>query len=59
LEKIDAFSAESEMLSAGFCHNFFANSENATKFKETSEFRQEMLNILSVLKFTGITFGIL
>jgi hypothetical protein len=24
---------------------FFANSENTTKFKETSEFRQEMLNI--------------
>ncbi len=32
-------------------HAFFANSENATKFKETSEFRQETLNILSALKF--------
>jgi hypothetical protein len=53
LEKIDAFSIESEMLSALFCNifcAFFANSENATKFKETSEFRQEMLNILSALK---------
>ncbi len=28
---------------------YFANSENATKFKETSEFRQETLNILNVL----------
>ncbi len=27
---------------------FFDNGENATKFKETSKFRQEMLNILSV-----------
>jgi hypothetical protein len=32
---------------------FSANSENATKFKETSEFRQETLNILSKLKFAG------
>jgi hypothetical protein len=32
---------------------FLANSENATKFKETYEFRQEMLNILSGLKFAG------
>jgi hypothetical protein len=28
---------------------FFTNSENAAK----SKFRQEMLNILSALKFTG------
>jgi hypothetical protein len=32
---------------------FFADGENATKFKETSEFRHEMLNILSILKFAG------
>jgi hypothetical protein len=32
---------------------FFTNSENATKFKETFEFRQEMLNILSALKLAG------
>jgi hypothetical protein len=36
-----------------FFTHFFANSENATKFKDTSEFRQEMLNILSALKFSG------
>jgi hypothetical protein len=44
----------SETLSVWFCHifaRFFANSENATKFKETSEFRQETLNILTALKF--------
>ncbi len=28
---------------------FFANGENATKSKETSKFRQEMMNILSAL----------
>jgi hypothetical protein len=32
---------------------FIANGENATTSKETSEFRQEMLNILNVLKFAG------
>jgi hypothetical protein len=53
LEKIDAFSTESETLSALIFHIFFVNSENATKFKETCEFRQETLNILSVLKFAG------
>jgi hypothetical protein len=36
-----------------FFMSFFANSKNATKFKETSECRQEMLNILSTLKFAG------
>ncbi len=40
-----------------FCHIFrtfpFINSENTTKFKETSEFKQETLNILSALKFAG------
>ncbi len=36
-----------------FFARFFANSENTSKFKETSEFRQEMLNILSALKFVG------
>ncbi len=36
-----------------FFARFFANSEKATKFKETSEFRQEMVNILSVFKFAG------
>ncbi len=55
LEKIDAFSTESETLSALFCHIFctvfFANSKNATKSKETSKLRQEMLNIFSALKF--------
>ncbi len=34
-----------------FFTRIFANSENATKFKETSEYRQETLNILSALKF--------
>ncbi len=56
LEKINAFSTESETFSAWFCHIFhvfFANGENATKFKETSKFSQEMLNILSTLKFAG------
>ncbi len=56
LEKIDAFSTESETPSAWFRHifkRFFANSENATKSKDFSKFRQEMLNILSTLKFTG------
>jgi hypothetical protein len=45
-KKIDAFTAESEMLSAlqaSIFHTFFTNSENATK----SKFRQETLNILS------------
>jgi hypothetical protein len=37
-----------------FFARFFANSENTTKFKETSKFRQEMLNILSVLKYVGL-----
>jgi hypothetical protein len=32
-----------------FFSSFFTNSENATK----SKFRQETLNILGVLKFTG------
>jgi hypothetical protein len=32
---------------------FFANSENATKFKESSDFSQEMLNILSAIKSPG------
>jgi hypothetical protein len=36
-----------------FFAHFFANSENATKSKEPSKFRQEMLNILSALKFAG------
>jgi hypothetical protein len=36
-----------------FFAHFFANGENATKSKETSEFRQEMLNILGALKFAG------
>jgi hypothetical protein len=36
-----------------FFVRFFPNSENATKFQETSEFRQEMLNILIALKFPG------
>jgi hypothetical protein len=36
-----------------FFAHFFANSENATKFKEKSEFRQEMLTILSMFKFEG------
>ncbi len=36
-----------------FFAHFFANSENATKFKETSEIRQETLNILSTLKLAG------
>jgi hypothetical protein len=36
-----------------FIARFFAISEDATKFKETSELRQETLNILSVLKFAG------
>ncbi len=53
LKKIDAFSAESETLSAKFCHIFqvvfFANSEKTTK----SKFRQETLNVLSTLKFVG------
>jgi hypothetical protein len=39
--------------SAIFLAHFFANSENITKFKETYEFRQETLNILSVLKLAG------
>jgi hypothetical protein len=45
-------SNESEMLPALFLHifhAFFNNSENATK----SKFRQETMNILSTLKFTG------
>ncbi len=52
---MDAFSTESETLPdfAIFFAHFFANNENATKFKETFEFRQEMLNILSALKFVG------
>jgi hypothetical protein len=67
IEKIDAFSTESETLSmlkasifqaffqhfqpnfAIFFMLFFTNCENATK----SKYRQEMLNILSALKFTG------
>ncbi len=53
LEKIYAFS----LISPYFSLVFFANSENAIKFKETSEFRQETLIILSV-KIRGITFGI-
>jgi hypothetical protein len=48
LEKIDAFS----LILPYFLH-FFANGENATKSKETSKFRQEMLNTLSALKFAG------
>ncbi len=36
-----------------FLAHFFANSENAPKFKETTEFEQEMLNISSELKFEG------
>jgi hypothetical protein len=36
-----------------FFAHFFANGENTTKSKETSEFRQEMLNISSSLKFAG------
>ncbi len=35
-----------------FLRVFFANREKATKFKEASKFRQEMLNILCVLKFS-------
>ncbi len=46
LEKINAFRTESETLSAWF-RTFFANTENATKSKETSKFCQEMLNILA------------
>jgi hypothetical protein len=69
LKKIDAFIAESETLSAlkvSIFHAFFSAlkvkcfqpnfaiffmlfSRNATK----SKFRQEMLTILSALKFTG------
>jgi hypothetical protein len=36
-----------------FLAPFFANGENASKSKETSKFRQEMLNILSTFKFAG------
>jgi hypothetical protein len=36
-----------------FLARYFANIENATKSEETLEFRQEMLNILSALKFVG------
>jgi hypothetical protein len=49
LEKIDAFS----LIFPYFLRIFFTNSVNATKFKETSKFKQEMLNILSALKFAG------
>jgi hypothetical protein len=37
-----------------FFARFFENGENATKSKETFEFRQETLNILSALKFAGL-----
>jgi hypothetical protein len=60
LKKIDAFSAQSETLSALrvkhfqpnfaiFSMLFFTNSENTIN----SKFSQETLNILSALKFTG------
>jgi hypothetical protein len=39
-----------------FFTHFFANSVSATKFKETSEFRQETLYILSALKLMGWHF---
>jgi hypothetical protein len=41
------------MLSALKVKRFQPDFANATKFKETSEFRQEMLNILSALIFAG------
>ncbi len=53
VEKINAFRTESETLSAWFHHIFSPTSDKATTFKETSEFRQEMLDILSALKFAG------
>ncbi len=56
VEKIDASSTVSETLSARFhhiFHTFFVNCDNATTSKETSEFRKEMLNILSAFKFAG------
>jgi hypothetical protein len=49
LEKIDAFS----LISPYFSRVIFTSSENATKFKEASKFRQETLNILSMKKFAG------
>jgi hypothetical protein len=36
-----------------FFTRFFANCETATKFNEASEYRQEILNILTALKFAG------
>jgi hypothetical protein len=47
--KVKHFQPDFAIISA----RFFANSENATKFKETSEFKQEALNILGSLKFAG------
>ncbi len=40
-----------------FLRIFFTNGENATNFNKTSEFRQEMLDILSMLKFAGSLLG--
>jgi hypothetical protein len=36
---------------------FFCQGDNATTSEETSKFRQEMLNILSTLKFAGSHFA--
>jgi hypothetical protein len=50
IEKIDAFS----LISPYFLRISFANSENATKFKETSKFAHDLLNIQGALKFAGL-----
>jgi hypothetical protein len=56
LEKIDASALKVKCFQPDFAiffKRFFSNIETATKFKYSSEFRQEMLNILSTLKFAG------
>ncbi len=56
LEKVDDSALKVKRFQPNFAiffACFFANSENATKSKETSKFRQERLNILSTLKFVG------